>query len=68
MEYQLTKIAKSIIYAKIHHSGHGEVVSAVSPLLASTGLLCLASLVPGSQAHARLTVLTRLRETTECAR
>jgi len=37
MEYQLTKIAKT------HYHGCGEVVSAVSPLLASIGLLCLAS-------------------------
>jgi len=37
MEYQLIKIAKT------HHRGCGKVVSAVLPLLASTGLLCLAS-------------------------
>ena len=37
MEYQLIKIAKT------HRCGRGEVVSAVLPLLASTGLLCLAS-------------------------
>ena len=37
MEYQLTKIAKT------HYRGRGEVVSTVLPLLASTGLLCLAS-------------------------
>ena len=37
IEYQLTKIAKT------HHCGHGKVVSAVPPMLASTGLLCLAS-------------------------
>ena len=36
IEYQLTKIAKT------HHCGHGKVVSAVPPMLASTGLLCLA--------------------------
>jgi len=37
IEYQLTKIAKT------HHCGHGQVVSAVPPMLASTGLLYLAS-------------------------
>jgi len=46
MEYQLTKIAKT------HYLGRGEVISAVSPLLTSTGLLCLASVFyPHSQAH-----------------
>ena len=38
MEYQLTKIDKTL------HCGRGEVVSAVSPLLASIGLLCMSSL------------------------
>ena len=37
MEYLLTK------FAKTHHHGCGKVVCAVLPLLASTGLLCLAS-------------------------
>ena len=37
MEYELTKIAKT------HHCGQGEVLSAVLPLLATTGLLCLTS-------------------------
>ena len=44
MEYQVTKIAKT------HYRGRGEVVSTVLSLLASTGLLCLASvfaLYPG---------------------
>ena len=36
VEYQLTNIAKT------HHHGNGKVVIAVSPLLALTGLLCLA--------------------------
>jgi len=37
MEYQLTKIAKN------RYCGCSKVVSTVLPLLASTGLLCLAS-------------------------
>jgi len=37
VEYQLTRVAGT------HYSGRGEVVGAVLPLLASTGLLRLAS-------------------------
>ena len=40
MEYQLTKIAKT------HHCVRGEVVSAVLPLLASTGLATVFNLIP----------------------
>ena len=48
LEYQLTKIAKTHIMAVAKLR-----ISAVSPLLTSTGLLCLASvLYPRSQAHA----------------
>ena len=47
MEYQLTKIAKT------HYRGRGEVVNTVLTLLASTGLLCPASVFqPCTQAHA----------------
>jgi len=38
MEYQLMNVDKTL------HCSRGEVVSAVSPLLASTGLLCTSSL------------------------
>ena len=53
MEYQLTKIAKT------NHCVHGEVVSAVLPLLASTRLATVFNLIL-SPTHRMFCAWTRL--------